>query len=494
MGIKEKYKNKEWYEESAEGNPVFASLAGQSLRHLDPLEKQYSVLLIFCENNRIWWLTPEQDQDVLSDEIISRHRSDRKWLEGWFSEWKKHRLQYEKLYEEVKSRDLSQMPDEELFDLHKRAWQTVLKCRKIDMIIDPFILGSERKMTEKLGKFCKENGIKDINRIYTTLILPERESFIRQKEIELIEMAKRISTSEELMQLLDKPAEFSKLDFVKEHMDRYCWIKSNWGGYYEYAPEDVMAGIRDVLEGGIQESEKRMKGIVEENIKRKRELIRKHKFNQDIIDLAELTAFFSYWQDLRKENALMYVHYETLFLREFARRFTLEYDDLKLFDNTEIETLIKSGRLQEEARKRKSMFLLEYLPEELRAHHDNVREYFNIIVNKSLDNEKGEIKGNSANPGKATGRARIIHEQKDFGKFSEGDVLVTGMTRPEFTPIMKKAKAIVTNEGGITCHAAIFSREFDIPCIIGTRTATKVLKDGDMIEVNADKGVVKKLE
>jgi pyruvate,water dikinase len=68
------------------------------------------------------------------------------------------------------------------------------------------------------------------------------------------------------------------------------------------------------------------------------------------------------------------------------------------------------------------------------------------------------------------------------------------MTRPEYISAMKKAAAIVTDEGGITCHAAIVSRELKKPCIIGTKIATKVLKDGDLVEVDADKGIVKILE
>jgi len=65
------------------------------------------------------------------------------------------------------------------------------------------------------------------------------------------------------------------------------------------------------------------------------------------------------------------------------------------------------------------------------------------------------------------------------------------MTRPEFLPAMKKSVAVVTDEGGLTCHAAIVSRELGIPCIIGTKIATKVLKTGDLVEVNANHGVVR---
>jgi len=68
------------------------------------------------------------------------------------------------------------------------------------------------------------------------------------------------------------------------------------------------------------------------------------------------------------------------------------------------------------------------------------------------------------------------------------------MTHPEFLPMMRKAVAFVTDEGGITCHAAIVAREMKRPCIIGTKNATKVLKDGDMVEVDAEKGIVKILK
>ncbi len=74
-----------------------------------------------------------------------------------------------------------------------------------------------------------------------------------------------------------------------------------------------------------------------------------------------------------------------------------------------------------------------------------------------------------------------------------GDILLSQATSPDLLPAMKKAAAIVTEQGGITSHAAIVSRELGIPCVIGTKIATKVLKDGDLVEVDANRGIVKKL-
>jgi len=102
-----------------------------------------------------------------------------------------------------------------------------------------------------------------------------------------------------------------------------------------------------------------------------------------------------------------------------------------------------------------------------------------------------ELTGTTAYPGKVKGIVKIINSTKDLEKFNDNDILVSFSTNPSLVPAMNRAAAIVTNTGGVTCHAAIVSRELKIPCVIGTNIATKVLKDGDFVEVDADKGVVK---
>jgi phosphoenolpyruvate synthase/pyruvate phosphate dikinase len=105
----------------------------------------------------------------------------------------------------------------------------------------------------------------------------------------------------------------------------------------------------------------------------------------------------------------------------------------------------------------------------------------------------GVLKGNSAFPGKVIGICRVIKNYKS-AEIAEGEILVTGMTDPNFVPLMKKAGAIVTDGGGLLCHAAIVARELQKPCVIGTKFGTKTFKDGDLVEVDADNGVVRVLE
>ncbi len=100
--------------------------------------------------------------------------------------------------------------------------------------------------------------------------------------------------------------------------------------------------------------------------------------------------------------------------------------------------------------------------------------------------------GTVAYVGKVSGVCRIVLDYKK-SDLKEGEILVTGMTDPHFVPLMKKAAGIITDGGGLLSHAAIIARELNKPCIVGTKIATKVLKNGDIIEVDAERGIVKKI-
>jgi len=100
------------------------------------------------------------------------------------------------------------------------------------------------------------------------------------------------------------------------------------------------------------------------------------------------------------------------------------------------------------------------------------------------------VKGETASSGIASGKVKIIEDVSELDKIKKGDILVTSMTTPDMVPAMQKASAIVTDEGGMTCHAAIVSREMGTPCIVGTGNATKELKEGEEVTVHATHGIV----
>lgn len=105
-----------------------------------------------------------------------------------------------------------------------------------------------------------------------------------------------------------------------------------------------------------------------------------------------------------------------------------------------------------------------------------------------------EVKGQMAYPGKVRGRAKVVESEFELDKVEKGDVLFSPMTNPNYTPIFRKVAAIITDEGGVLCHSAVISREMKIPCVMGVRIGTRVFKDGDMVEVDAEKGTVRKIK
>lgn len=109
---------------------------------------------------------------------------------------------------------------------------------------------------------------------------------------------------------------------------------------------------------------------------------------------------------------------------------------------------------------------------------------------KGLVDEEPILKGISASPGIGSGHVKIVEEADDLDKVKHGDVLVARMTNPDYVAAMERASAIVTDEGGQTCHAAIVSREMGIPAVVGTGNATKVLKEDDLITVDGKAGKV----
>lgn len=187
-------------------------------------------------------------------------------------------------------------------------------------------------------------------------------------------------------------------------------------------------------------------------------------------------------------------------LKLIAKRSGLKLDDLFFYTMDELTSLLQKNT-KISIQKRKSGYLLW----KCRGQRGLIvgkrfRKLKNIIANNEKSGFKNNIlSGTAANKGKIRARVRLIlHDKKNLSKevasFERGRVLVTEMTRPQVIVACRKAAAIVTDEGGVTCHAAIVSRELKIPCVVGTKIATRVLKNGDLVEVDADKGIIRKIK
>ena len=198
---------------------------------------------------------------------------------------------------------------------------------------------------------------------------------------------------------------------------------------------------------------------------------------------------------IRHDNEDIYkigTEFERKIITDLEKQKSLSKDYLQYLTSNEIDKYFETEDLVDNIDQRKKFVLLKHTSGTIEIFYD--KEYlkkFNLVQDINKDVE--EIKGNIAFRGKVSGRVKILKKVEDLKDFKDGEIIVTSMTDPRYLSAMKKAKAFVTDEGGITCHASIIAREMKKPCIIATKIATRVLKDGDDVEVDANKGIVKKI-
>ncbi len=166
----------------------------------------------------------------------------------------------------------------------------------------------------------------------------------------------------------------------------------------------------------------------------------------------------------------------------------------RVLSDEEIERIVTLGELIEEHYGKPQD--VEWAIEKGKVYIVQSRPVTTIKESKDIVDTSEEVEGRillrglGASPGIASGKVKVIFSEKEISKVEEGDILVTTMTTPDMVPAMKRAAAIVTDEGGMTCHAAIVSRELGVPAVVGTKEATKILKDGMVVTVDGEKGII----
>lgn len=282
--------------------------------------------------------------------------------------------------------------------------------------------------------------------------------------------------SDELLLNIKNSDGQEKEGLISRYLDQFFFMLTN----YRHAPiltrETVTELSSQVHENSQKETDLAALSKISETLT---------KEEKDIIELFKITEPI---RDKRKRTNVIGSFMMFRFLEELERRKNIEREIAEKIYWFEFSDLMNGATEFIEQIKSRKIISIIVEGEQVQYVDDQVIEEEALI-----DREAQEIRGMIACKGKITGKVKIVFGHSDFGKITPGDILVTEMTRPDFMPVLKNATAIITDEGGLTCHAAIVAREMNKPCIIGTKNATKVLKDGDEVEVDADNGIVRKI-
>jgi phosphohistidine swiveling domain-containing protein len=379
----------------------------------------------------------------------------------------------------------------EIIEISKKWWEYGVILENKGRIID------ERLIPE----FAERHGMKEekARDIFNLLSHPEEKSvFNMEREAFLgvcLFLSKKMPQAGEKNLKTEPDAKLRKMseDYVKD----FFWIKTDFYRAKKLSLVSVAdLALSEIKIKGKTELSKELK-VIKNNF----EKIHAHKLVQlkkmklgakDRKDIyfAEKTIV---WMDQRKAGMMKQFYYLYNLIEELGKRLNMDYEELTLYSSKELVDLVKSNwkvKPGEIARRRKRVFLaFEKGRDTQMFYGEDAKSMLKAALGKR---EKGGLKGMVASTGgrkKISGKARVVYKP-DKEDFKMGEILVTSMTRIEFVPLMRRAKAIITDEGGIACHAAIISREMGLPCIIGTKNATRVLKNGDEAEMDLETGVI----
>lgn len=468
----------------------------------------FTRILVSNNQERTIWCNYKQDIFNIGDFLFTKLK-EKKFAQNYYL---KHRREYQQIKAYcARGRDaeITKLSQEELFSFYNEAYNLFKKYYALTWDVDVIDVFLEKRMKEKLEELMKrklgEYRRRTFNENYSLLTTPKEPSYVNKEELELYSLAEEIQKDPELEKLFNYDNDFilpkisPKIKFsFQKLVEEFWWTGLGWASGKEKGLKDFIEQIKLILKRkeNLQEKKQRYQRELKLLQEKKRRLGQELNFDQEILFYLEVFENYAVFHDYRKEVQMKSTRLMSKILLEIARRWNKKYEDLVWCWPEEIQEFFLSKRLPEEkiSERKEAVFFLvtenkieEYTGEEaIRRTKEELS-----MEKKSLSNFQGLV----ASPGKVTGMAKVCYSpQEALEKIKEGDILITSMTMPNYLPAMKKAAAIVTNEGGITSHAAIVSRELGKPCIVGTTIATMALNDGDLIEVNANHGTVKIIE
>lgn len=347
-------------------------------------------------------------------------------------------------------------------------------------------------IAEVILKALKRSKSNDIFADFEILSQAKELSVIQKEKIDLLKLVKRLKA--------DKLSLASKLTnkAVLKHLKKYAYMGMFYFRGRPWQKADVVKRIKDWFKADWQTELKKIQHQQKADILTDK-LIKKYKFTTYETQLIKLMKEIAYSTNYYDEVHNYYAYKSQPLLKYLARKIGVTYKELIEINYLELINLLKSNKKASPALKRKlqdrdkdsAMICIKGKIKVIQG--PEVNKFFQKEIGQEKIANQNILKGQSASKGKAKGKVIIFRSVADIPKVKRGDIMVAACTVPSFVPAMEKAAAIVTEMGGLLSHAAIVSRELNIPCVVGVDNVTKILKDSDEVEVDATHGIIKKL-
>jgi len=434
-------------------------------------------MIAYFKDGKILYVIEQSGMNFAGLSFFKDYLAGRKSVQERYKVWQEAAKKIEKEVDSI-NKGLSNLSDRDLakkfehfYDLAIDLWQKEFLAEISNYSGGPYL---KEKVFAELPKY----GVKVLEKITA----PEYRSIFQQEELELLEIS-----------LIKDSVQQGKA--LREHQKKYYWLNNNYGGT-EILP---VAYFKEKLKGisinEAKEKTRQIKAYPKKVRNDKQVAIKKYKVSKELEKMAEILCATTAWQDQEKKYTLLMDHIIATYLKELSSRCKIPFSDLLYYSLAEIGKLAGGNEPIKVVERQKSCVV--HYKEKVGLSWisgDKAEVLVKPYLEEKIDKKSSIIKGMVVSRGKKSAIravAKVLLTPKEAAKLNEGEILVAPMTSPEYILAMRKAGAIVTDFGGITSHAAIISRELNIPCIVDTRVATRLIKDGDKILVDTNKGIIK---
>lgn len=440
----------------------------------------YEKVLMIMQEGMTRVFLEEKDKERVEKLALERAKQDPLIIKRMTKEVEYLGNELIKFVSKVFGYELEKLSNQELFNFYKKY------CEDYKQIYARYftILSMENSLLQYLKEYLISKHIDEemVSHYLSALTTSTKAMFPKEEEKELLKIA-----------LLDLPEEELNKR-IKEHRDKYFWLPADYEDPF-WKEEDFRERLDEIIKKGkikekLEEIEKFYKNKKEE-VKKIQELLKIDDFHARLF---ELMRDGIYLKELRKKIVSESLYYVDGLLIEIGKRTNNLLKQMKHFLPEEIEEMLLHGMYHQFfARLRVELNVCLIENGKTKIYEDGDAENIkNKVIQKPVT--VSEFKGLAVSPGKIQGRVKIVYDPKDIGKVEPGDIMVTVQAVPSFTPAIKIAGALVADGGtGITSHPATLAREAGIPCVTGVKIATEFLVDNEMVEVDGDKGIVRRL-
>lgn len=344
-----------------------------------------------------------------------------------------------------------------------------------------------------------------LDQYFLVLISPRDHTRFGQFNRELLQLAVDISKTSKKNLLLEKTdidSEFLReydvnlFHRVDELIKKFGWLNFQFCFGSPFSHKEVLDRLKYLVRSDPSLRLEEIERYKPELQRKLREITKKHSLSNNSIEIAKMIETLAFTRHYKYERySLAGVYIRPLF-EKIGQRMGLSYNDVSYLTPGEIMEMLDSNQVADSEtidtiNSRQKGYAMIMEKGEIKIYTDE--EIQSFVEKIGIDSTVIELKGKVASIGMTSGKVKIVLKKDEFDKIQEGDILVAAAITPEHSVLMDKVAAIVADVGGITSHTAHIAREMGIPCITGTKVGTKILRDGELVEVDAIKGIVKKI-